>query len=93
MSAVIDTSALTSVLLGDDDAAVYLRALTAHAGALVISAATLVEARIVLERKGGAEAAEDLDSLLRVLGVQMHRRFQALLEFVRAAPGKNTRLR
>jgi len=70
MSVVIDTSAMTAILLGEDDATTYLQALSAHAGDLVMSAATLVETRLVLERKAGLEAVEDLDSLLRRLGVE-----------------------
>lgn len=69
MSVVIDASAMMPILLGKDDATTYLQALSAHAGDLVMSAATLVETRLVPERKAGPEAVEDLDSLLRLLRV------------------------
>lgn len=64
MSVVVDTSALTAVLLGEEDAELYLRELIRNAGDLRVSAATLVETRIVLERRTTAQALEDLERLL-----------------------------
>lgn len=71
MTVVVDTSALTAVLFGEDDAEAYLRELQRSAGDLVVSAATLVETRIVLERRTTAEALEDLEKLLTHLQMRV----------------------
>lgn len=71
MTVVVDTSALTAVLLGEEDAELYLRALARNAGDLAVSAATLVETRIVLERRTTVEALDDLDRLLKDLQMRI----------------------
>lgn len=60
---IIDTSAILAVILGEPDAERHLAAM-AGARELAISAATLVEAAIVAEAKGGREASDDLHALL-----------------------------
>ncbi|GAB3812511.1 type II toxin-antitoxin system VapC family toxin [Tessaracoccus terricola] len=60
---IVDTSALMSVILGEPDAE-HLLSLMSGANELAVSAATLVEAGIVAEAKGGHEAADDLQALL-----------------------------
>ena len=69
MTVVIDTSALAAVVLGEPDAEAFLSVLLAHVGDLHISAATVVEAAIVVEARQGPEAAADLAILLDRIGV------------------------
>jgi len=69
LTVVIDTSALAAVVLGEPDAEAFLSVLLAHIGDLQISAATLVEAGIVVEARQGPEAATDLATLLDRIGV------------------------
>lgn len=69
MSLVVDTSALTAVILGEPDAQTFLGAMSAHAGDLLLSAATSVELGIVVEAKHGAEATADLRRLTELLGI------------------------
>lgn len=66
----VDTSALMSVILGEQDADVYAGALADHAGDVCISAATLVESRIVAAAKQGGEATADLGALLVAIRVE-----------------------
>ncbi|MDN5570088.1 MAG: type II toxin-antitoxin system VapC family toxin [Propionibacteriaceae bacterium] len=65
---IVDTSALVAVLTGEPDAEAHLAAM-ASADELAVSAATLVEAGVVLVVKQGREAFEDLQSLLAELEV------------------------
>ena len=60
---IVDTSALMAVILGEPDAE-HVLSLMSRADELGVSAATLVEAGIVAEAKGGREAADDLMALL-----------------------------
>lgn len=60
---IVDTSALVSIILGEPDAEAQLRAMTS-ADDLSLSAATLIEALIVVEAKQGPEASADLQALL-----------------------------
>lgn len=71
MTIAVDTSALAAVVFGEADAELYLAALTEHAGALRISAATLTETNIVIEARQGPAAAHDLQLLLRELGADI----------------------
>lgn len=62
---VVDTSALCAVVLGEPDAESCLARLTAHAATgVAVSAATLVEAEIVVTARQGGDAARDLHLLL-----------------------------
>lgn len=67
MTIAVDTSAIIAVLLGEDDAESMAGALTDNAGDIAISAATLVETRIVAEAKQGAAATVDLRTLLTTI--------------------------
>jgi ribonuclease VapC len=66
---VLDTSALMAVVLGEPDGERYVAALIEHAGNLALSAANLVEARIVAESRRGQEGEKDLRYLLLGSGV------------------------
>ncbi len=66
---VVDTSALVAVLLADSGYESLLTVL-ADEDDPVISAATLVEASIVMHTKTGDEGVADLDELLAVSGVR-----------------------
>jgi ribonuclease VapC len=67
MTIAVDTSAIIAVLLGEDDAESMIGALASNAGDMGISAATLVETRIVAEAKQGTAAAADLRTLLTAI--------------------------
>lgn len=71
MSVVLDTSALAAVVLGEPDADAYLAVMQEHRGDLHVSAATAVEAGIVIEAKQGVEATEDLRRLVQLLGIAL----------------------
>lgn len=58
---VVDSSALVAVVLGEDDAETYLRAMT---GPVAVSAASLIETTIVIESRQGPDATRDLSLLL-----------------------------
>lgn len=70
MTIVLDTSALAAVVFGEPGAEGVLAAMLRSRGDLTVSAATLVEAGIVVEARQGAEASADLHTLLTQLGVQ-----------------------
>lgn len=65
---VVDTSALVALLLGEPHAA-DIAAAFESAGPAVVSAATLVEATIVVESRLGADGVVRLDQLLRTAEV------------------------
>ncbi len=67
---IVDTSVLTAVILGEPDAEAHLATMV-RADALAVSAATLVEALIVVEARQGREAASDLTALLAELEVEV----------------------
>ena len=60
---IVDTSAILAILFREEDARRFERALS-RASAPRISAATLVEAAIVAEARGGFGSGQDLDDLL-----------------------------
>jgi ribonuclease VapC len=66
---VIDTSALLAVLLDEPERDAFI-ALMADANDTLISAATLVEASIVMQAKTGHGGIVDLDELLAASGVR-----------------------
>jgi ribonuclease VapC len=66
---VLDTSALVAVLLGEPERD-RLIALLADAHDPLISAATLVEASIVMHAKTGDDGTADLDDLLAAAAVR-----------------------
>lgn len=60
---VVDSSALLALVLGEDDAASFAQKLS-EPGRKVVSAATLFEAAVAAERRGGLEARDRLDRLI-----------------------------
>lgn len=70
MTIAVDTSAVMAILLGEDDAETFAAALDAHAGDILVSAAGLVEMRIVARTKQGPEAVADLDTLLATVNAE-----------------------
>jgi ribonuclease VapC len=64
MPIAIDTSAVTAIIFGEPEAEALLSVMLANIGDAVISAATLVEATIVIESRQGASATQDLYLLL-----------------------------
>jgi len=71
MAIVVDTSALAAIVFGEPDAAMFVTALAAHAADVSISAATLVEARIVVEGRQGRDALDDLERALMKAAVKV----------------------
>ena len=71
MTIAVDTSAIISVLLGEDDAESMVGALADAAGDIAISAATLVETKIVAQVKQGAAATADLRTLLTTVNADV----------------------
>lgn len=66
---VVDTSALVAILLGEPECDAFI-ALIADAPDPLISAATLLEASIVMQTRGGDAGVGDLDDLLAALSVR-----------------------
>ena len=66
---VVDSSALLTILFQEDGAATYEVAL-AEADDPIISAASLLEASMVVEGRGGIEAVRDLDELIATAGIR-----------------------
>lgn len=66
---VLDTSALVAILRDEPERAELVRLLAASEDPL-ISAATLLEASIVLHSKAGEDGVADLDQLLQAAGVR-----------------------
>ena len=67
---IADTSALVAVILGEEDAELYLDAMSS-ASRLGISAASLLEASMVVEARQGTEASHDLQALLADLEAEV----------------------
>lgn len=66
---VIDTSALLAILLGEPERDQFIRVIANHPDP-IISAATLVEARMVAQARLGAEGEVKLRELLEAGGVR-----------------------
>jgi ribonuclease VapC len=66
---VLDTSALLAMLLAEPERDAFI-ALLSSADDPLVSAATLVEASIVMHAKTGAAGVRDLDELLIAAGVR-----------------------
>ncbi len=71
MTIAVDTSALMAIVLGEDDAPLFARAIAANSGDMCVSAATVVEATIVAEARQGAAAAQDLAAVLREADIRI----------------------
>ncbi len=67
---IVDTSAIVAVVLQEDDNRRY-REMVAAARAVRVSAATLVEATMVLEGRAGDEGASGLESWITGIGVDV----------------------
>jgi ribonuclease VapC len=67
---VIDTSAIIAILLAEEDAAGYARAI---AGAVRprMSAVSYVEAAVVIENRGDATARREFDRFIRRAGIEV----------------------
>ena len=81
---VIDTSALAAILLGEPEGSVFALAI-AEASVRLVSAATLLEASIVLESKRGEAGGRELDLLLHRAAVVVVPVTPAQAELARAA--------
>lgn len=66
---VIDTSAIVAILFGEDDAERFTAAIEADPERLM-SAASVLEASIVVERELGEEGGRELDFLLLKAGIE-----------------------
>ncbi len=62
---IVDTSALVAILTDEPDAPRIAAAIRSARGNLAVSAATLVEATMVVEGRGGEKAGHNLDAILR----------------------------
>lgn len=71
MTVVLDTSALAAVILGEVDAERYVAVLLSNSDDLAVSAATYVEAGIVLQAKLGDAGRRSLDELLGLVGAEV----------------------
>lgn len=71
MTIALDTSALAAVVFGESDAARFAAAMLANAGDCLVSAATMVEAGIVVEAIQGQGAAQDLRLLIDQIGAEV----------------------
>jgi ribonuclease VapC len=67
---VIDSSALIAILLEEPDAGALAEVIE-DAAARLLSAATFVEAAIVIEARKGSEGARDLELLISRTGIQV----------------------
>lgn len=65
---IVDTSALVAILLNESDAEVYARAIN-EADAPRMSAATFVEAAIVVEALAGDSGSRQFDAFMRSAGI------------------------
>lgn len=66
---VVDTSAILAVLLGEEDAGHYARAI-ADAGRVLVSTVSLLEAGIVIEARKGEAGGRELDLLAARAGME-----------------------
>lgn len=71
MSIAVDSSALAAVVFGEADGPALSSVLRAHAGTVMVSAATLLEARLVVQSRQGDAASVDLDRLLRSIDAEV----------------------
>lgn len=61
---VVDTSALVAIVAGESDAELFAMVLVRNAGDAEVSAASLLEATMVLESRFGPEGSTDLERLI-----------------------------
>jgi ribonuclease VapC len=85
---IVDTSAIVAILFDEDDAEIYARAIT-RADSCRLSAATFVEAAIVVEAQTKNNGSRQLDAFIRRAGIaiepvteeQAHIARQAFIDF------------
>lgn len=85
---IIDTSAIMAILFNEDDAGAYALAIT-EADSCRMSAATFVEAAVVVEAQTGERGGRQLDALIRRAAIaieavteeQAHVARQAFIDF------------
>ena len=85
---IVDTSAIIAILFNEDDAEIYAKAIT-RAESCRISAATFVEAAIVVETQTKSNGGRQLDAFIRRAGIavepvteeQAHIARQAFIDF------------
>ncbi len=65
---VVDTSALLAILLAEDDAGRFARAME-QADRCSLSAASYLEAALVIDNRGDAVASREFDRLIRRAGI------------------------
>jgi ribonuclease VapC len=68
---IVDTSALVAILMDEPDAPRIAAAIRSARGNLALSAATLVEATMVLEGRGGERAGRNLDAILHHMDAEV----------------------
>jgi ribonuclease VapC len=66
---VVDTSALLAILQGEPDAEVFEQALFADTGNATMTAATFLEAMMVIETRAPDAGAQDLRSLIEIFEI------------------------
>jgi ribonuclease VapC len=81
---VVDTSAIIAILLQEPEAERFGRAL-AHSQPCLMSAATLLEASMVIETRKGSEGGRDLDLLIYRSQIEVVAVDQEQAEVARAA--------
>ena len=67
---IVDTSALLAILFGESDAGRYEEAI-ASAVPRRMSAVALLEAAMVVEGRGGAQAGQELDALVEKAAIEL----------------------
>jgi ribonuclease VapC len=81
---VVDTSALAAILFDEPDAGEFEAAI-ANDAVRLISAATVVEASLVVERRFGEQGGKELDALLREAEFEVVGVSQEQVNFARRA--------
>ena len=67
---IIDTSALLAILFQEEEAAEFVKAIADEPSCLM-SAANFLEAAIVIDSRGDAEASRQLDHFIRRSGIEI----------------------
>lgn len=69
MAIVVDASALVAVVFGEPDGIAIASVISANAGDISVSAATIVESHLVVEGRQGPDAGRDLERMLERAGI------------------------
>lgn len=81
---VVDTSALLAIALDEPERQSFIDTIERDSTRL-ISAASVLEAGIVIESRAGTEAGDDLDQLIRQLGLEIEPVSAAQVDIARHA--------